>query len=154
MRNPYFQTSGTGKYRLAHELGKESLQFTFVFRNQYETGFPYGDDEVVGYFRDLFFVHPDVRVAGALGAIGMLYPMQDSCLQPAKRITTIGCEWYAQQVPEATTTELARRFSDFIAPTEQGRPPARTKMYSELVLRAIYVSEQIANIHSVCISLT
>lgn len=40
-----------------------------------------------------------------------------------------------------TTPELARRFSDSIAPIEQERSPAQTKLYNELAVRAIVDSQ-------------
>ena len=65
-----FQSSGTGKSRLAHEIGKVYLQFPFVFRQAGETGYPPGDSIVSSHLIDYpSSVHTDVRAAAFIAAV-------------------------------------------------------------------------------------
>jgi hypothetical protein len=65
------QSSGTGKSRLADEMGKTNFQFPFVFRNPGETGYPPGDTEITDYFRQRSD-DPSILVAGFYGALGSI----------------------------------------------------------------------------------
>lgn len=68
-----FQSSGTGKSRLASELGKEHLQVAFTFRKEGETGYPFGDTEITEFFNKLALPgsNVDLWIAAFLGAIGV-----------------------------------------------------------------------------------
>ena len=63
-----FQSSGTGKSRLAHEAGKSYLEFPFVFRKSGDTGYPPGDIAVAKYLEESL-VHSDIRAAAFISAV-------------------------------------------------------------------------------------
>ena len=69
------QSSGTGKSRLADEMGKECFSFPFVFRMEGQTGYPPGDAEVTSYFcgasSQLSGLSTPIRVACFLAAVGV-----------------------------------------------------------------------------------
>jgi uncharacterized protein YukE len=64
------QSSGTGKSRLADELGKTNLEFSFVFRNPGDWGYPAGDPEITNYLRGA--AHASILVASFYAAIGTI----------------------------------------------------------------------------------
>jgi hypothetical protein len=65
-----FQSSGMGKSRLADELGKSNLEFSFVFRKPWDSGYPPGDPEITNYFRGTS--HASILAASFYAAIGMI----------------------------------------------------------------------------------
>jgi hypothetical protein len=65
-----FQSSGMGKSRLADELGKSNLEFSFVFRKPGDSGYPPGDPEITNYFRGAS--HASILAASFYAAIGKI----------------------------------------------------------------------------------
>jgi hypothetical protein len=65
-----FQSSGMGKSRLADELGKTNLEFSFVFRNPSDGGYPRGDTEITNYFQGA--AHASILAASFYAAIGTI----------------------------------------------------------------------------------
>jgi len=58
-----------GKSRLADELGKTNLEFSFVFRKPGNGGFPLGDPEITNYLQAP--VHASIRAASLYAAISV-----------------------------------------------------------------------------------
>ena len=79
-----FQSSGTGKSRLAREAGNFYISFPFVFRKEGETGYPPGDVAIMKHLGDFSAIHNDIRAGAFIAAVcsvGM-QPANISLLQP------------------------------------------------------------------------
>ncbi|KAF8456732.1 hypothetical protein BDZ91DRAFT_523185 [Kalaharituber pfeilii] len=144
-----FQSSGTGKSRLADEIGKENFQFSFVFRKQGETGYPPADAEIISYFDNSSdSKYPaDTKVASFLGALGM-----------------IGLRWYGEQCIQnsyISAPELARKWNSLMAPiisnsgdrskyAKLSRSKFRTDFCLQLKQEAEKLCYTLSTMHQVC----
>ncbi|KAF8458608.1 hypothetical protein BGX38DRAFT_1138686 [Terfezia claveryi] len=137
-----FQSSGTGKSRLASEIGNIEFEFSFVFRKEGDTGYPSGDAEITAYFASLSTSEDelDARVGGLFGAMGV-----------------IASQWYKSQLilnPNAAAKDLAYLWNRLLAPVpgnhsrpESSRSPFRGSTYQRLQHDALSITEEIKKVH-------
>jgi hypothetical protein len=160
------QSSGMGKSRLADEMGKTNFQFSFVFRNLGDTGYPPGDSEITHYFRQSSH-DPSILVAGFYAAIASIGKSGVHVDFGVSLLTfDSGLEWYdklSKQSPREPTAVLANLWHDLLAPTREreGNPVGvpscdrqglvrsnfRRKVYFEIVNRARGICEDLRTIH-------